>query len=101
MEWVLDSQPGGYWAMLGGLGLAAASNYKHLPRRGEGLAETATDQTHEVAETSSASNQPAQKIDIPEIDIPERDSSVIESATEKKIDRSEDSISFRVRLPWR
>ena len=75
-EWVaqLDiSQAGGYWVVLGGLGLAAASNAKHLP----GLSGGQTKQME-------TSEEPAMR-----------------EKKEKGVDRSDDSISFRVRSPWR
>ena len=75
-EWVAQleiAQDGGYWVVLGGLGLAAASNAKHLP----GLSGKQTKQ----------------------IETPEEP--VVSEKLEKGVDRSDDSISFRGRSPWR
>ena len=88
-EWVAQlefSQAGGYWIVLGGLGLAAISNAKYLPR-------LSGDQQTESTQRPKAplvSQEPSTS----------QESSVGE-APEKGIDRSEDSISFRVRSPWR
>lgn len=82
LEWVAQlgsSQPGSYWVVLGGLGLAAASNAKHLPKLGK-----------------SASQEKLESSDVPGS---VQTNSVDE--VEKSVDRSGDSISFRVRSPWR
>lgn len=87
LEWIFklgSAQASGYWTLLGGLGLAAASNAKHLPKLNLKLGDTQTD-----TEVAASVEREDARLDRPE------------TIADKGIDRSEDSISFRVRLPWR
>ena len=110
LEWMFElgsAQPGGYWAMLGGLGLAAASNAKHLPKIGDKSASANTDK-HAVDASGAAANKPkttkpfqTEQIKTEQIKTEQNPTQKTSSTTDKAVDRSEDSISFRVRLPWR
>ena len=81
----------GYWVMLGGLGLAAASNAKHLPKLGETRADAGQidAESFEVGQSKRNAEKTVNK------------STANKTTTDKNTERSEDSISFRVRLPWR
>lgn len=98
LDWMLQlgsSQPVGYWTVLGGLGLAAASNAKHLPKLDE--AETKRDLT-DVPSKSVAQPKTSPSMAAPS------NAETVKQNLEKSvegIDRSDDSISFRVRWPWR
>jgi hypothetical protein len=74
-----SGQPSGAWLILGGMGLAAASNAAHLPKLGGGNWDGDTAQSPTEKEEQKPSTQPL---------------SVAEQS-------AEDSISFKVRLPWR
>lgn len=74
-----DVQPSGAWLILGGIGLAAASNAAHLPKLGGGNRDEDTAESPTEKEAQKPSTQPL---------------SVAEQS-------AEDSISFKVRLPWR
>ena len=78
LAWVARLGSVGYWTMLGGLGLAAASNAKHLPRLNDAKGE---------ADLGSGA--------------PTLSGSAVDEVPKQGVDRSDDSISFRVRLPWR
>ncbi len=99
LDWVLqlgNSQPVGYWTVLGGLGLAAASNARHLPKLSKFEAKG------NLADEQGTSTEPP-IVSQPKADPPEPKPSNAETANKrsgKGIDR-DDSISFRVRLPWR
>ncbi len=80
-----DGPLSGVWLILGGLGLAAASNAAHLPKL---IGTTASDAT---ASDETDQDDPAR--------------TQIEERTQKSLSvaeqSAEDSISFKVRLPWR
>lgn len=101
LQWVTQVGQGQIsvaWLILGGMGLAAASNASHLPglggdgagaelgergkgEKGKGEKQANADElTERVATKRVAREQERVKL---------------------KTDRSEDSISFKVRLPWR
>lgn len=80
-------QPHGAWLILGGMGLAAASNAAHLPKlssseKGEAIAKNPPIEN----QTEAPHREP-----IPQ---PDKPTFVAEQS-------QEDSISFKVRLPWR
>ena len=77
-------QLSGVWLVLGGLGLAAASNAAHLPKL------TGTTTSNLVANEASDRNPTKSQVEAP---LP-KPPSVAQQSTE-------DSISFKVRLPWR
>ncbi|PZO20068.1 MAG: hypothetical protein DCF25_07300 [Leptolyngbya foveolarum] len=95
LDWVLQmgsSQPVGYWTVLGGLGLAAASNAKRLPKLSG--SETKSDLTDASGKSVS---QPKASPLAPE----QSNAKTVNKSSKQAVDRSDDSISFRVRLPWR
>ena len=103
LDWGLQLgslQPVGYWTVLGGLGLAAASNAKHLPKLSG--TETKGDLTGVQGKSVAQSNgsQPKASPLISEQSKAETAETVTKSSGEG-VDRSDDSISFRVRWPWR
>lgn len=87
-EWVAQIgswQPSGMGLVLGGVGLAAASNAAHLPRLASG----------EVAEGSVIAPEPARKDVDTQKDVgSQKPLSVAEQS-------KQDGISFKVRSPWR
>lgn len=82
----------GVWLILGGMGLAAASNAAHLPKLTAKLISSTTSNatTPDKASDHLAQSQPKEHL---KETIPEPPSVAQQSA--------EDSISFKVRLPWR
>ena len=80
-------QPHGVWLILGGMGLAAASNAAHLPKL------SSSRETKAIAKSPPIESQveEPQSNPIPQPNVP---ASVAEQS-------QEDSISFKVRLPWR
>lgn len=81
----------GVWLILGGMGLAAASNAAHLPKLAKLTNSTVSDATApDKASDHLAQSQPKERLKKP---ITEPLSVAQQSA--------EDSISFKVRLPWR
>lgn len=117
-DWVMQASGGelsGAWWVLGGMGLAAASNAKHLTAIGADSApsiEQSTDQSdeHSSDEHSSersavkqpAVSSPLQPIDRNEIAVKETTDSETTATTKTAAttNRAEDTISFKVRLPW-
>lgn len=92
LEWLFRlGGSDGYWVMLGGLGLAAASNAKHLPKLGETQANNDLSDSKQVGAKTSNLEQSQRNTE----------RAADQQTEEKDINRSEDSISFRVRLPWR
>ncbi len=85
-------QPHGAWLILGGMGLAAASNAAHLPnlsRSGE---------TEAIAENQPIENRHIEnQADEPQKELVTQPSKPVSVAEQSQ----EDSISFKVRLPWR
>ena len=94
LEWLFRlGGSDGYWVMLGGLGLAAASNAKHLPKLSESQANADLSKSKQVADSKQAGDKTAN---------PRNAENIVNKRTEdNNTDRSDDSISFRVRLPWR
>lgn len=101
LQWVAElgsGQPDSVWLVLGGLGLAAVSNASHLPKlvskaKADAVATDETDiseakknQSSEALRGDRAQNEPTLTQQKP--------LSVAQQS-------SEDSISFKVRLPWR
>ena len=72
------------WLILGGLGLAAVSNANHLPKL------TGTTTSNPATDEASDRNPAKSQLEEPSPSSP----SVARQS-------SEDSISFKVRLPWR
>lgn len=94
-QWFVELGGGkfsGVWLILGGMGLAAASNAAHLPKLPTKLtSSTVSDATApNKASDHLAQSQPKERLKEP---ITEPLSVAQQSA--------EDSISFKVRLPWR
>ena len=90
-QWFVElggGKPSGVWLVLGGMGLAAASNAAHLPKLTGSKVNDAT-ALDEVSDRL-AQTQPKEH---PKEPIKDPPSAARQSA--------EDSISFRVRLPWR
>lgn len=85
----------GTWLVLGGMGLAAASNAAHLPKRGSQSASITENSTPEETITTAASSETSGKATAAQRNSVSDESSSI--AAQSK----EDSISFKVRLPWR
>ena len=105
LDWALQigsSQPVGYWTVLGGLGLAAASNARHLPKRQEAksnLGNAPEESVDSLNTLQTRANPPkAGQSDAKSLD---RTLDKSLNTSSKGTDRSDDSISFRVRLPWR
>ncbi len=93
-------QPSGAWLILGGMGLAAASNAAHLPKLNmkqpaDAIAKP-TDGIASTAVTSADTDRPATQ---PENQIENSHSSTKPLSVAEQ--SAEDSISFKVRLPWR
>jgi hypothetical protein len=87
-------QPSGAWLILGGMGLAAASNAAHLPKLGvKPEAAIGPEIAPPAGASVDAERSPTEKEDSPN-GAPDRPLSVAEQS-------AEDSISFKVRLPWR
>jgi hypothetical protein len=85
-------QPSGAWLILGGMGLAAASNAAHLPKLRMRQQEDAMAQPSKgIAAPAEPNQQPTQKED------PQPSTKPLSVAEQS----AEDSISFKVRLPWR
>ena len=80
-------QPHGAWLILGGMGLAAASNAAHLPKL------SSSGEAEAIAENQPIENQ-AEEPQKDSTSQPDKPTSVAEQS-------QEDSISFKVRLPWR
>lgn len=80
-------QASGMGLMLGGMGLAAASNAGRWQKSVSGKGES--------------TDQQALKIETPEIQTSEIQTPEIQTPEEEAVDRSQDSISFKVRWPWR
>ena len=98
LEWLFRlGGSDGYWVMLGGLGLAAASNAKHLPKLGDTQANADLSDSKQVADFQQVSAKTSN------LEQPQRnaENAANQRTEDKNIDRSEDSISFRIRLPWR
>jgi len=92
-EWVAQIgsvQPHGAWLILGGMGLAAASNAAHLPKL-SGLSSSGEGEAITESQPIKSQTKDPQKAPIPQSNKP---TSVAEQS-------QEDSISFKVRLPWR
>ena len=111
LDWVLQLgrlQPVGYWTVLGGLGLAAASNAKHLPKlKGDldgvepkGSLTDVSDQSIAQSNVSQVSPPKASSSE-PQLEPEPSTGAIAHKSSAERIDRSEDSISFRVRWPWR
>lgn len=116
-DWVMQASGGelsGAWWVLGGMGLAAASNAKHLTAIGADSApsiEQSTEQSDEHSSDEHSSERsavkqpvaspPLQPLDRNEISVKETTNSEATATTNSTEDtRAEDTISFKVRLPW-
>ncbi|MEL7349976.1 MAG: hypothetical protein AAF171_00495 [Cyanobacteria bacterium P01_A01_bin.116] len=111
-DWVMQASGGelsGAWWVLGGMGLAAASNAKHLTAIGADSApsiEQSTEQSDEHSSDEHSSERsavkqpvaspPLQPLDRNEISVKETTNSEATATTNS----TEDTISFKVRLPW-
>ncbi|MEO1395172.1 MAG: hypothetical protein AAFV90_19905 [Cyanobacteria bacterium J06634_5] len=107
-DWVMQASGGelsGAWWVLGGMGLAAASNAKHLTAIGADSTPS-IEQSDEHSSERSAVKQPVassplQPLDRNEIAVKETTNSETTATTNSTEDtRAEDTISFKVRLPW-
>jgi hypothetical protein len=96
LGWVAElgsGHPSGAWLILGGMGLAAASNAAHLPKLGSGLGGG----VKRVANAAELPN-PADTDQSPTAKEEQKPLTQPLSVAEQS---AEDSISFKVRLPWR
>ncbi|MFK8182388.1 MAG: hypothetical protein AB8B99_03375 [Phormidesmis sp.] len=90
----------GTWLILGGMGLAAASNAAHLPKRNAQSATTpaTTIEQKANAEADDALASSGKKEPSP---AGVKRSESQDEPTSIAAQSKEDSISFKVRLPWR
>ena len=99
LEWVAHlgmaggMEASGMWLILGGMGLAAASNSAHLPKltQSNTTDDCATQEAERAAENSAAN--PKETTPTGNVG-PSQSASITEQS-------QDDSISFKVRLPWR
>ncbi|MEM9092859.1 MAG: hypothetical protein AAGC93_29545 [Cyanobacteria bacterium P01_F01_bin.53] len=102
-QWVAQlGELSGAWLVLGGMGLAAASNAKHLPMMGKHKAVPLKSKTEQVVQSQTASNESVTVADSlqtqPSPSTTETSSGPLQETSSSLSDQ--DSISFKVRLPW-
>lgn len=110
LEWIshfgrVDAS--GTWLILGGMGLAAASNMAHLSER-HPTNEKGSDRMSVIEENSSTAVKPAAEESVARSASVEAQSAGAQSTEAQSTEAQsieaqskEDSISFKVRLPWR
>jgi len=91
----------GAWLVLGGMGLAAASNAKHLPRLSPPQVSGGTSgQGNDLPSPSTVKGEPTRQQQIAHKDNAKTTAAATRPESQET-DSDKDSISFKVRLPWR